>query len=375
MGFIKRILFLIRTLNIGGAEHVLVNIANQMAEDGFAVTVQTLLDEGGYRAKLSPKVQYRAGVRVRSSLMRRVVMKLYFTLPAGLLGRLLIGQGYSHLVAFVEGLPTKIVYGSPQKYVKKIAWIHTDLHNNEDTKGVFGAEGRYRGCYQGFDQVLCVSQDAKAGYIKRIGPHRAIDVQYNPIDKAEIIQLSRQEPAYRIQSSDTFRLVALGRLARVKGFDLLIEAMTQIRKNASRPVELYIIGGGAEEATLEKMIQDRHLQDAVFLCGPQSNPYSIMRQCDMQVISSRAEGYPLALCEGHLLGLPVVSTKCTGPVELITASGGGILVDISAQGLAAGVVEMVNHEALLEECRSNVKRWSEEYSAEAVYAQIEARFS
>lgn len=368
------ILFLIRTLNVGGAEHVLVDIANRMAEDGFQVTVQTLIDEGYYKEKLSSKVQYKKSFSVHLAFFKKVLMKLYYTLPAKLLGWLIIDKGYTHLVAFVEDLPTKIVYGYPGKEAKKIAWIHTDLYRNRDTKRTFGAE-KDSDCYEKFDRILCVSNDAKEGFLKRVGNYNTVDVQYNPLDKDEIQQKAQEKPAYIVRQTDAFRIVAVGRLTKVKGFDLLLEAMKRVCKESSCPVELYVIGGGNEEAALQEMIREFGLQNHVFLCGQQTNPYSIMRQCDMQVISSRAEGYSLVLCEGHFLGLPVVATKCTGPLEIVENSKGGILVDISADGLADGILEMVNDPSAFEKYKQNVTSWTEAYDADDLYRQIEERFS
>lgn len=360
---------------MGGAEHVLVDIANRMAEDGFSVTVQTLLDEGIFRERLNRKVTYKKGIRTNSEFMKKVVMKLYYVLPASLLGRFFIDQGYTHLVAFVEDLPTKIVYGYPGHDAKKIAWVHTDLYKNQDAKQSFGTIEKTRGCYPSFDQVLCVSNDVKEGFLKRVGLHRALDVQYNPLNKEKILEKALCKPEYSVRNTQALRIVALGRLVKVKGFDLLIEAMVRVRKEACEPVELYIIGGGNQEMELKQLIRTYQLQDTVFLCGQQINPYSIMRQCDIQVISSRAEGYSLALCEGHFLGLPVVATKCAGPVELLSASNGGILVDISPEGLTEGILSMVNDPARRNEYKQNAELWSDRYDADVVYRQIENRFA
>lgn len=370
----SHILFMIRTLNVGGAEHVLVNIANRLVEAGFQITVQALFDEGYYREKLDPRIEYRGGVKSRFSIVRRVIQRLYMILPAWILGKLLIRRNYSHLVAFTEGFPTKIISACGQKNSKKIAWVHTDLYHNYQSKSVFGTEEKNRKCYQAFDQVICVSRDAKEGFLKRMGPHPGLDVQYNPIDKTEILQKSLCAPDYELPRKEEFRLVALGRLSKVKGFDLLIDAMAIVRERVNRPIKLYIIGGGAEEETLREQIRSHDLQNTVYLCGQQVNPYSIMRQCDMQVVSSRAEGYPLALCEGHLLGLPVVSTKCSGPTEIIAASGAGILVDLTAKALAEGILSMVNQDDVFTECKKNAHRWAEQYDVDQIYRHIASRF-
>ena len=216
--YMMRIMFLIRTLNMGGAEHVLVDIANRMVNDGYTVTVLTMLDEGCYREKLDSKVKYISGFSSSSSFAKRVAMKLYLMLPSKLLSWLLIPKGYTHLVAFTEGYPTKIIAGCSRYGAKKVAWVHTDLYSNYQSKFVFGSEKMNRKCYDTFDQIICVSKDVKQGFIKRIGQHKSISVQYNPLNKMEIIERSKMNAPYPIDENGTFRIVSLGRLESGKGF-------------------------------------------------------------------------------------------------------------------------------------------------------------
>ena len=369
----KKILFLIRTLNIGGAEHVLVDVSNYLAAAGYHVTVQTLIDDGEYRERLSAQIRYRPGIR-KDSFIQRTLLHFLLMLPDGMIGNILISKGYTHIVAFTEGLPAKVIGGFSRSNVKKIAWVHTDLHRNSASINVFGNEAQNRKCYEQFDHIIWVSNDARRGYIERLGEHRSILVQYNPLNRDEIIRKSLSEVDYLTEKNDRFRIVSVGRLAQVKGFDLLIKAFAIAEANVNKQIELYIVGGGAEMDALKKQISVLHLEDRVFLCGQQGNPYSIMSKCDMQVIPSRAEGYSLALCEGHFLGLPAVATKCSGPVEILSASRGGLLVDISAEALADGIIRMTNDEMLFAACKKNVQKWSESYDANAVYKQIEKLF-
>lgn len=370
----KRIMCLIKTLNVGGAEHVLVDISNYLVSKGYDVTIQTILDEGRYRDVLDSRVKYQPGFRSRSFFWQRAYLRILMTLPRGILGNVLIGKNYTHIVAFTEGLPTKIIGGNLQNSVKKLAWVHTDLFANYESGKIFGSEKKNKDCYDCFDHVICVSNDAKRGYEKRIGQHRSIFVQYNPLNKSEIIERSKAKSEYKLETDETINIAALGRIEKIKGFDLLVEAVSIAGKHVNKPVKLYIIGGGSEEEALKQQIIKHGLGDVVYLCGQQTNPYSIMSKCDMQVIPSRAEGYSLALCEGHFLGLPVVATKCSGPMEILTASKGGILVDISAEAIADGIVQMVNDEALFADCKKNVAEWSDNYDVDAVYRQIEAIF-
>lgn len=371
----KKILFLIKTLNIGGAERVLVDISNHLAAAGYEVTVQTLLDEGKYRDMLSKDVVYRRGLPFSSLFMQKIFLRLLMILPPIILGNLLIRRKYTHVVGFTEGLPTKIIGGYLSNKSKKIAWVHTDLYMNYASGNVFATARRNRACYDSFDRVVCVSKDAKKGYERRIGQHKKeVIVQYNPLDKAEIIRKSNEIATYPVTRNEGLNLVAVGRLEEVKGFDLLIEAMGIVRNSINQALRLYIIGDGSQNESLDHLIDAYGLKDVVHLCGSQINPYSIMRKCDLQIIPSRAEGYPLVLCEGHFLGLPVVSTKCTGPTEIIEDSKGGILVDISAAALADGIIKMVNDKALFNKCKEEVIAWSERYDENEVYRQIESIF-
>ena len=369
----KRILFLIRTLNVGGAEHVLVDIANHLSATGYDVTVQTLIDEGGYRKSLSSSVHYQPGIK-KNSILQRVFLHYLLLLPNNLIGNCLIRKGYTHIVAFTEGLPAKVVGGYSRSVLKKLAWVHTDLSQNAASISVFGSEDKNRKCYDQFDHIICVSNDAQKGYVKRLGEHRSILVQYNPLNKEKIIQKSLARSAYSFEDNDRVRLIAIGRLSHIKGFDLLIDAFAKAQGMVNKPIDLFIVGGGVEENSLKEQIASLNLDNSVFLCGQHENPYSIMSQCDIQIVPSRAEGYSLVLCEGHFLGLPVVATKCAGPIEILTSSHGGLLVDISVEALAEGIVQMVNDKELFATCKENVQRWSESYNTNTIYKQIEKLF-
>lgn len=371
----SKILFLINTLMVGGAEHVLVDIANRMAEDGYDVTVKTIFDVGDYKKCLSGAVNYQSIFKYANRFTFSIINRLCRMLPAQLLYRFVIKAKYDYEVAFVEGIPTKIIAGSSNTDSKRIAWVHTDLSKNYESRSAFRSEDENLKCYRRFDEVLCVSEDARKGFEQRLEKHPGLAVQYNPLDKTSILTRALEEPVYKLPPKSAFRLVAVGRLASVKGFDMLIEAMERVHKSVTTPVELYIIGGGEEEERLKALVHHKQLTHVVQLCGQQSNPYSIMQRCDAQIVSSRAEGYSLVLCEGHMLGIPAIATKCAGPIEIISASKAGILVDISVKGLADGIIEMINNASIVSAYKENAANWSSRYDPDAIYSEIEAHFT
>src|SRR3569833_609429 len=121
-------------------------------------------------------------------------------------------------------------------------------------------------------------------------------------------------------------VLAIGRLEKQKGFDLLIEAFG--RAAESHPDwNLEIWGAGTQRGILQSMIEAEGLHERIALRGITKNPGAAMRHADIFVLSSRYEGFPNALCEAMACGLPSLSFDCpNGPSEIIRNGVDGILV-------------------------------------------------
>jgi glycosyltransferase involved in cell wall biosynthesis len=102
-------------------------------------------------------------------------------------------------------------------------------------------------------------------------------------------------------------VLAVGRLAPVKGFDVLIEAWTGVKD-----ARLQIAGDGPDREPLEALIKKYNLQERVILLGQRTDIPDLLAQSDLMVISSRREGMPLVLAEALHAECPVVSTAVGG---------------------------------------------------------------
>ncbi len=138
-------------------------------------------------------------------------------------------------------------------------------------------------------------------------------------------------------------LIAIGRLAPQKGFDILMKAFHQIHEQYP-DWNLTILGEGPSRPELEELRSRLHLTEIVHMPGQVQNVNDRLRQADIFVMSSRFEGFPMALCEAMACGLPVISTDClSGPREIIENGVNGILVateDVDA--LAIGLKQLMD---------------------------------
>jgi glycosyltransferase involved in cell wall biosynthesis len=162
-------------------------------------------------------------------------------------------------------------------------------------------------------------------------------------------------------------LVAAGRLAPQKGFDLLIDAYAKV--HARHPDwRLDIFGPGDLKADLEARIAAHELTGAARLRGVTARLPEELSAAGMFVLSSRFEGLPMVLLEAMTLGVPAVAFDCpTGPAEIIENGRNGLLVPPQDTGaLADGICELIEHPELRARMRTAARESSARYSMPAV---------
>jgi glycosyltransferase involved in cell wall biosynthesis len=120
--------------------------------------------------------------------------------------------------------------------------------------------------------------------------------------------------AQKIDLSPKFNIVAIGGLREVKGYDVLLHSVSKL----AFPYHLTIVGEGELRKYLTELIKELDIEDKVSLVGFQLNIQDYLYSSDLQIISSRAEGFSLAMIEGIFYSKALISTKVSGCTEILS---------------------------------------------------------
>jgi glycosyltransferase involved in cell wall biosynthesis len=191
--------------------------------------------------------------------------------------------------------------------------------------------------------LVACSEGLKSRALKFL-PSVEIEVIPNGVD------LERFSPADHASDNGgpgPLRLLTVGRLSATKRVPLLIEAVELLHQQGGK-VELTIVGGGALEDDLKRVVTQKDLGDIVHFAGrvePEEMP-EMYRRHDVLVSASMQEGMSNAMLEAMASGLPIVTTRCEGVDELI-ADNGIIVDDAQPAALAAAVGKLAGDRAAL----------------------------
>ncbi len=210
--------------------------------------------------------------------------------------------------------------------------------------------------------VVVPTESIREMLAKDYGIERGVSVVPTPVDlvKFQDIQPDKVRVSFGLEGKEV--LLFVGRLAREKGLDLLLQAFTLIQEQ--RPgVRLLLLGRGPYEDALKAKLAKLGFKDFVILAGavPYEDVPDYYAAADLFVFPSTTETQGLVIIEAMAAGLPVVAVRAPGAVDIL-AEGGGVLTENKPETFAREVVDILadpgRQRELSDEARRAVQRYS-----------------
>jgi len=336
----KPLVFVIEALTVGGAEQMLIAMANRFAQQGHIVHVVCLttwgeladrLDEGVERHLLDKK----PGVDPKlPGKLRRLIKEID---PAAVNSHLFTANLWTRLALMGSGVRVVVTEHSRDFWKGK-------LYRFLDRVFIYA-------CHR----LIGVSQDTAEFYRDEIGlPDARVDVINNGIETS--IYAAGNGDALRAQWENEYPYDSsagpcvyvgmIGRLVEAKNHMRLLDAAEQWVSSAPR-IRTLIVGDGHLAESIDESIRARNLESHVYRLGARSDIPNILQALDIFVLSSDREGHPLTALEAQAAGTPVVLTRAGGCEDALAREGdkaGGFLVERDAAQFADAVAVLANDE-------------------------------
>ena len=171
-------------------------------------------------------------------------------------------------------------------------------------------------------------------------------------------------------SGDDFVITNLGRLYANKGLGYLIDAVKELKQK----MFLVVFGdSGPEKALLKSQITNHKLQNNIFLVGDISDASQYLKAFDAMALSSIKEGFPYALLEAGMAGVPVIATNVGGIGEIIKNDETGILIESkNNKALADSILKVYNDKEFCQKISVNLKKViTKDFSFESLIEKTE----
>lgn len=347
----EKIIFGITSLTLGGAERVLVDIANKLVEK-YDITIFTIYSNGELEKELNEKIHLKSIYNKRYDELTKKEKRLA---PLSILinqkkiyRQYIDNEDYKAQIAFLEGPVTRIfsTKSTRKNRAKKITWIHNDISK------VFGRSLKSkikriidRGIYEKYDTLVFVSLDNLDKFNKVYDdillPHER--VIYNYINADRILSLSQENEQYKnIYDKNEINIVQVSRLVEQKAIDRLIKVHAKLIKEGLQH-HIYIVGDGPQKDKLNKLIKENNVEKTFTLLGAKKNPYPYIKDADYFCLFSNFEGYPMVVEEAKILKKYIATTNTAAREVLLNYPENSIIVNNDEEGIEKAIKELVNN--------------------------------
>lgn len=360
----KKILFAVKNMNVGGVEKSLLSLLNTLDRTKYEVDLLLLEEYGGFMDAIPEWVNViickdYAAIKDEVNLPPVQVMKQHLEngrwdsvaklLPAYLVTKATKNYRFYYKAVFskVGKLPkhydTAIAYTSIINYLtwfvdfhvdanEYVGWIHFDVSKiKPDRKMLLYLHKKMK-------KIYVVSQSALDAFTSMFPElTEKSELRYNVVDKKQILALA-EEPAESIREPGVKTIVTLGRLTSEKGQDIIPEVAAKL-KEAGLSFRWYLIGDGGLRKQIEEKAKALGIENEVVLLGTKTNPYPYLKQADLYVQTSFYEGRCISIDEATIFSCGIVSTEVSGVHEQLDGQKCCAVVQRSTTELCNAILE------------------------------------
>lgn len=364
----KKILFMLSSMNIGGVEKSLLSLLSEMPKNEYEITVFLLEKKGGFLGHIPE------GVKVEEAAWFKYVKPIIMQPPLQTIKNYFNNKQYLKIPTFVYSYfiskyfnnryhyyknvfkdvpfnnntydvaisyqgPTDVIdyyIANKVKAPNKISWVHFDISKHKVNKRL------YEKLFKKFNKIFVVSNEAKQRLVDQIASVQTkAEVFINVVPTSLIKEMSKEKVEFDGTYKGT-KVVTVGRLSKEKGQDLAIKVLFRLRKDGY-DVRWYCIGDGNSKKEYELLINELDLKNDFLLLGATPNPYPYIENADIYVQTSRHEGYCLTLTEAKCLNKPIITTNFTGAYEQVKDGYSGLIVECSEEDLYQKLKYLIEH--------------------------------
>ncbi|MFS0861495.1 glycosyltransferase [Fredinandcohnia sp. 179-A 10B2 NHS] len=350
----KKILFMVTSMNIGGVEKSLLSLLSIIPRDKFEVTILLLEKKGGFLDsipswvkieetnwfhEIKPIIMQSPYITIKGYFKSKKYLKMLHFIISYLIDRKFDNR-YFYYKEILRKVPNykksydiAVAFQGPTDLIdfyilnkvdamKKISCIHFDISKHKIN------EKFYKKLYHRFDKLLVVSKEARNRLIEKFpNLNKKAHVFYNIVSNELIETMAKESIDFDVDYKG-IKIVTVGRLSREKGQDLAIKVLAKLHYEGYE-VRWYCVGDGKEKQEYENLINSYDLNGKFILIGAKINPYPYIANADIYVQTSRHEGYCLTLAEAKILNKPIVTTNFTGASEQIDNGQTGFVVEFN----------------------------------------------
>lgn len=343
----KKILILIPSLKGGGAERVLINLLSSLDLSKYKIDLFIGVKGGILEKEIPSKVNvnyiFPNNKVEKAAYLAFVKFGNYYLFDV--FGKK-INKNYDVGLSFLDSFYTEFLFHNNSIILKKITVIHSSYksYNIKNKNITLKNIHRFKNRYEKLDTIISVAHEALEEFKSIFGNYKDMRVIYNPLNVKDIIKKSNSYELIDIDNK-IINLIAIGSHIPVKGYTKLIEACN-ILKNNGVNFKLNILGNGRLMPKHRELINKLNLNNNIYLRDFVSNPYVWIKQSDIFVMTSEAEGLPTALCEAIILHKPVIVTNVPGCREVIDYGKYGMIVENNRGEIAKGLRDLILNKKL-----------------------------